>query len=298
MPVRILWRRKRPVGFLRDGLRRSGTALWLAVIVLAALSVRPAAAQFSATEGFAADGQPNWNFEVSPYVFLPNLSATVGLQNPAGFDISVNQNRPTVSKLTSSLTGAFMTDNLVRYGDWSGELNFLYVSGAVTRNVPPILPGGSGATLKATASELLVSPGFGYQVLPITASSQVTLDARAGFTYNSVSAGAGFEQSRFGGVNVSTDFVQPWIGGRLSYYPSPDWRIVTTLAATGLGVDGGTIGWNGRLGASYLITSWCDVTLAYAATQTERNGSLGANGQNRSVNILAYGPVLALGFRF
>jgi hypothetical protein len=271
--------------------------LWAAAVLLGALSIRPAAAQFSATDGFTADGRPNWSFEVSPYLFLPNISATVGLQRPAGVDLSINQNRPTVSKLTETLTGAFTMDNLARYGNWSGELNFLYVSGAATRNVPPIVVGGNGATLKATASELMVSPGFGYQVLPVGPSSQVTLDARAGFTYNSVSASAGFAQSQFGGVNVSSDFVQPWIGGRLSYYPSPDWRVVGILAATGLGVDG-AIGWNGRIGVSYLITNWADVTLAYNAVQTVRNGSIGANGENRSVNILAYGPVLALGVRF
>jgi hypothetical protein len=133
--------------------------LWTIALLVGMLLIRPATAQFSATEGFAADGTAGWSFEVSPYLFLPNIDATVGLQHPAGFDVSINQNRPTVSKLTETLTGAFTLDNLVRYGNWSGELNFLYVSGEATRNIPPITPGGTGVRLKATASELLVSPG-------------------------------------------------------------------------------------------------------------------------------------------
>jgi hypothetical protein len=272
----------------------SGAVLGL----LGMLGVKPAAAQFSAHEGFTASGTPEWTFEISPYLFLPNIDATIGLAHPTGFDFSVNQARPTVSKLTESLTGAFTADNLARYGNWSGELNILYVAGQATRNFPPIVAGGPGASLKATASEVLVSPGFGYRVLPTDPSSNLALDLRAGFTYNSVSAGAQFAQSRLGGVNVSSTFVQPWVGGRVSYYPSPDWRIVGTTALTGLGVDGGTIGWNGRVGVSYLITTWADVTLGYAATQTVRSGSRGVNGENRSVDLLAYGPFLAVGFRF
>ena len=272
--------------------------LWGVTVLVGILGVRPAAAQFSAHEGFTASGAPEWTFEISPYLFLPNINATIGLAHPAGFDFSINQPRPTVSKLTESLTGAFTADNLVRYGDWSGELNILYVSGEATRNFPPLIAGGPGASLKATASEVLVSPGFGYRIFPTDPSSNLAVDLRTGFTYNSVSAGAQFAQSRLGGVNVSTSFVQPWVGGRVSYYPSPDWRIVGTTALTGLGVDGGTIGWNGRVGVSYLITTWADVTLGYAATQTERSGSRGANGENRSVDLLAYGPFLAVGFRF
>ncbi len=264
-------------------------------VLLGILVARPAAAQFSAQEGFIASGAPDWTVEISPYLFLPNIDATIGLARSADFDFSINQNRPTVSKLTESLTGAFTAYNLVRYGNWSGELNVLYVAGQATRNVQPIIAGGPGASLKATASEVLVSPGFGYRVYPTDPSSNLAVDFRAGLTYNSVSASAQFAQSRFGGVSVSSSFVQPWIGGRVSYYPSPDWRIMGEAALTGLGVDDGAVGWNGRVGVSYLITQWADVSLGYAAIQTVRNGTLGANGVNRSINLLAYGPFWRLG---
>ncbi len=272
--------------------------LSFAVLGFAALSTRPAVAQFSAREGFAADGTSHWSFELTPYLFLPNISANIGLRHPAGVDVTINQNRPTISKLLATLTGAFVGDALVRYGNWSGEINIFYVAAEVTKPFPPLVPGGPGATLKSTVSGVLVSPGFGYQVLPTDVSSTVALDVRAGFTYDSVSAGAEFEQSRLGGVNTTNSFVQPWIGTRLSYYPSPNWRIRGDTALTGLGVDGGAIGWNGRLSVSYLVSNWFDVTLGYAATQTRRNGRVGANGESRSLNLLAYGPVLAVGFRF
>jgi len=269
----------------------------MATLVSLALA-RPAAAQFSARESFNPDGTGKWDFELTPYLFLPNINATIGLNHPPGTDVSVNQPRPTVSKLASTLNGAFVGYGLVRYGNWSGELNVFYVSASVSRNFAPVLPGGAGTTLKVNGSEVLVSPGFGYQVLPLDATSKVTLDARAGFTYNSISSSANFTQSRLGGVSTTASFVQPWLGARVAYYPSSDWRLTADAALTGLGVDGGAMGWNARAGVSYLITSWFDVTLGYAATDTRRSTSLGPSGQNRNINFLAYGPVAAMGFRF
>ena len=263
-----------------------------------ALVGSPARAQFSAREGFTIDGAAHWSFEIAPYLFLPNVDANIGLARPAGFDVSVNQSRPTVSKLLATLTGAFVADTVVRHGNWSGEINIVYVAAEVTKDVRPIVPGGPGSTLKTTTSAVLVSPGFGYQVLPTDNTSKFALDARVGFSFNNVSANAQFVESPLGGPDHTSSFVQPWVGARLSYYPSPKWRVVTAVALTGLGVDGGAVGWNGRFGVSYLVAKWFDVTLGYAATQTRRNAHMGQDGSDRSIDLLAYGPVLAMGFRF
>lgn len=96
--------------------------------------------------------------------------------------------------------------------------------------------------------------------------------------------------------NVS--FLQPWVGTRVDYYPSPKWRIENTLALNGLGVDGGSVGWNTKLAFSYLITKWLDVSLGYAAQKLNRDTPTLADGSNRSVDILLYGPYAAVGLRF
>jgi hypothetical protein len=282
--------------------QRQNLRLWriygLTVALLTVIGATPASAQFTARDGFTADGTKQWSFEVSPYLYLPNISATIGLAHPPGFDVSVNQNRPTLSKLATTLTGAFLGFSLVRYANVSAELHIMYLAAAATKTYPPLLPGNSGANLKSTVSGVLVSPGVGYQVLPYDADSKISLDARAGFTYHSISATAGFDRSVLGDVSVNNDFVQPWIGARISYYPSPNWRISSDAALTGLGLERGALGWNGNVAVSYLITSTIDVTLGYQATQIRRGGDPMANGANRSLNLLAYGPVLAFGFRF
>lgn len=282
-------------------MRKHRTGCWsvqVAVLGVALLTARPAAAQFSAREGFTTDGAYHWSFELTPYLFLPAVNGTIGLNRPPGFDISVNQPRVTVSQLVSTLNGAFVGYGLARYGNYSAELNVLYVSASQRKTVSPLLPGGPGATLNASVSAVYISPGFGYQVLPTTAASKLALDIRVGFSYSSIDASASFERSIFGGADRSYSFVQPWIGARASYFPTPKWRIELDAAATGLGVDGGAIGWNARLGVSYLVAKWFDVSLGYAATQIERRVGSELNGINRNVNLLAYGPVLAVGFRF
>ena len=65
-----------------------------------------------------------------------------------------------------------------------------------------------------------------------------------------------------------------------------------------LGVDCGVFGWNARAAVSYLITHWVDVTLGYKAIRTRRNEGAGPRGENRSLDLLSYGPVLAFGLRF
>ena len=271
-----------------------------AALMSVAGALTPAAAQFSAREGFAADGSSQASFEVSPYLFLPNISATIGLNHPPGTDLTITQGRSQVtSKLQASLTGAFVAYGLMRYGNWSAELNVFYLSGETSNTYPAVLARRNSFTIKNTASQTLVSPGFGYQVLPTDASSKVSLDARAGFTYNEISASSAFSDGQFyAKASTSPSFVQPWVGARVAYYPTPDWRISADAALTGLGVDGGAMGWNARASVSYLITKWFDVSLGYAALTTRRTVDAGPLGQNRNINLFAYGPVVAMGFRF
>ena len=119
-----------------------------------------------------------------------------------------------------------------------------------------------------------------------------------GFSYFETSASASITGSLFEGAHVSYDFVQPWLGFRANYYPSPHWRIDLRASATGLAVDSSVWGWNALLGASYLITRWLDVTLGYAALATDRHGKTGLDGSSRKLSLTTYGPVAAVGFRF
>lgn len=270
--------------------------LALTACILIAFSNGRALAQFSNKDGSAPDGSYRVQVELTPYLWLPALDGTIGLNRPPGTDVSINRARPTVADLVNTLNGAFVGDGLVRYGPWSAELDVDWVS-ATQKKTFPALVDAPEVELKTTDSVLLVSPGFGYRVIPDFAPDTVSLDFRAGFTYFNTSASAAFAQSRLGGASITYDFFSPWLGIRADYFPSPRWRIDLTTAVTGLGADSAW-GWNTKLGVSYLITHWFDATLGYAATGMNRNLSAGLDGSSRAVHLVAYGPVLAIGFRF
>jgi hypothetical protein len=272
--------------------------LWALVAFVALATASPASAQFVANEGFNANGSPTLAIELQPYLYLPHSSITIGLARPPGEDITIDRPRPTLADVLAKLNAAFDCDCDVRYGNWSGEVNILYVSVSTKTNL-----GGMGrippATLDNTATVFLISPGIGYRVLPTTSSSKVSVDLRAGFTYASLTAESDFQAGEFAHTgNHGVDFAQPWVGTRVDYYPSTKWRIENTLALNGLGVDGGSLGWNVKLGASYLITKWLDVSFGYTAQKVERDTPPLPDGANRSVDVLLRGPYAALGLRF
>jgi hypothetical protein len=229
----------------------SGTTLRYAPYLIAMMigvAAQPASAQlFSTRDGYAPDGSYRVHVEVTSYLWLPALNATLGLKRPAGTDVSINRPRLTVSKIANSLNGAFVADSLVRFGPWSAELNVDWISAHQSKTFPALV-NAPEAKLKVSDSVVYVSPGVGYQFVPGFAPDKLSFDLRAGFSYFETSASASFAQSRFGGAEVSYSFVQPWLGFRADYYPSPRWRIELAAAVTGLGVDNGVWGWNARLG--------------------------------------------------
>jgi hypothetical protein len=276
----------------------AGRTLWSLALLLGLLCAQPAMAQFSATEGLSSSGAPQWTTELQPFIWLPATDAHIGLGIPPGTDVIVKLPRPTIANLVAHLDGAFDCNCLVRYGNWSGEVTIAYVALSTSEFIAPILPGGKGAVLNNHLSVFYISPGIGYRILPTNSTSNLSMDLRAGFSYNTIDVSAAFAQDRFGGFSRSRDFVQPWIGERMDYYPTPKWRLENTFAINGLGVDGGAIGWTGRVSAAYLVSKWFDVSLGYQGAQTIRNQTSARSGANNNLNLLQYGPYMAVGFRF
>lgn len=270
----------------------------VAIATISVLSDGRAQAQlFSNREGYYSDGTYQVHVEITPYLWLPATDASIGLKRAPNREIDINRPSPTVADLVSSLSGAFVADTLVRYGPWSAEVNFDWIAVHKDKTLPPFGPAPEGK-LKLYDSSVYVAPGIGYQIIPAFAPDKLSFDVRAGFSYFQTNASASITGSLLDGAHVSYDFVQPWVGFRANYYPSPHWRIDLRAAATGLGVDGGVWGWNALLGASYLITRWLDVTLAYAALAADRHGKTGLDGSSRKLSLTSYGPLLAVGFRF
>lgn len=287
---------------MKPDTRRNGAAritLGALAILIGLLCAQPALAQidqFNGNDGLTDAGSPKWQFELTPFLWLPNTNAKIGLGRAPGLDPSVNLPRPTLADVIGKLDFAADCACLVRYGDWSGEVNFLYVAVSATKPVMP-LPRGPTALVNSKVSLFLIAPGVGYRVVRATPTNPFSMDVRAGFAYNDVSADANFQGSRLArSGSHSSNFVQPWIGERMNYIISPKWRIDHTFALTGLGVDG-VVGYNGNIGLAYLVSSGFDLSAGYAVDQINRNNT-GRTGLNNSVSLFEYGPYVAAGFRF
>jgi hypothetical protein len=276
-------------------------ALGLAALALSfglACAAPASAEYFSPREGFSDGGAPKLTFEVEPFLFLPRVDATIGLGRPRSQDITINRPRPTVAEILKKLSFAFDCDCLVRYGNFSVDTNFIYVSAKNQTLVPPLPPSLPQATLNVKSSFYIVSPGLGYRVFS-SMPSKVSLDLRAGFTYQGADADSEFQAGQFTSSGThSVSFVQPWIGERFDYFPSRRWRLENTFSLTGLGVDNGTIGYNAKLSATYAVSKWFDVQFGFAAVETKRTFTILPDGTNRNFRVLLYGPVAGFGFRF
>ena len=249
---------------------------------------------FSTREGFNADGKPTPAFEAQLWLYLPAVNATVGLGRPPGIDINVNRPRPTLADVVNSLSFAFDCDCTVRYGDFVGEVSFLYVATKEKATFPPTPPLLPQAVLNSKVDVIYVSPGIGYRVLR---TENLSIDARAGFTYAALNTDAEFAAGRFAASrSFSPSFTQAWLGERIDYYPSPRWRIESTAAITAVGEAKN--GWNAKFAVSYLVNKWVDVTLGYMGSQLNHDVPPARDGSDRSASILLYGPMAALGVRF
>ena len=269
--------------------------LGFGLIFVAALAVTGASAApsegFTPHDGFTADGKPQLAGKLDAYLWLPRTDVDADLPLVPNADISIP-----VSSVLSHLTGAFMGDGIVRYGNWSGEANLFYISVGKTQDVP--IPDTSDSLpIRFHSAVFAIAPGVGYRIVKDD-QHHVSIDARAGFSYWNLNATAVVNNSGNPGVGRTVDFVFPWIGERLTFDPTPRWRVLNTFALTGLGADGGRMGWNATLGLSYLISKSFDVSLGYRAIQSYKSEPAGPLGEDRSINILDYGPMLAGGWRF
>jgi hypothetical protein len=274
---------------------------FLAIAGLA--SARAQAQFFSNKDGYAADGSPKLQVELTPYVWWPGISGSVHFASPLVANrASGNFNTGLVSTslIKETLHAAFIGAGIVRYGPYSAEVDLQYFSVSQSKD---LLADRAGSALRVkTAVELVrVAPGVGYQVYTGDAFGIPTsIDARVGFSYVTASETFTGESDLTGrSSSLDSSFIQPWLGIRADFILSPRWRIELGALAQGFGVDGGSWGWGASGLVSYAMTDWAALTFGARAIQTERYGlGFTSFGERRSISLVTYGPVVGVSFRF
>jgi len=258
----------------------------------------PAKAQFpSPRDGYAPDGTYRVQVELSPYLWLPATQTNLTIGPNEG---SASTGIPSLRDLANSLHGAFLGYGLLRYGPWSAELDINWVS-AYGHKAVASQTSGQSVDLSANASIVRIAPGFGYEVFSgDMGKTPVTVDARVGFAVLTWSASVSSENNVLGSASGDGTFVQPWIGTRMAIYPSRRWRVELGGIVQGFGVGEGSWGWGASALASYAVNDWMVITGGFRALSSSRSeettsASLPAT---RSIDMVGYGPVLGIGFRF
>lgn len=231
-----------------------------------------------------------------PYLWLPSVSGTAHLGRS---NVNIAQAGPSVAQLSDKLTGAFEGSGLMRYGLFSAEIDVQYVGVSSNQTLADIRGRKFGVT--ESGSLLRVAPGVGLTVASgDIASIPSMLDMRAGVAYFAWDAKINGNSNSFGGANASDSFIQPWLGARASFFPTPKWRVVVEGLIQGFGLDGGSWGWGASALTSYAFTDWFNLTIGYRALDSARAEGSGQMpfSDRRSISVLAYGPFLGVGFRF
>lgn len=269
-----------------------------AAALLAAMAA-PALAGVSPQDGYGPDGKPALRVELAPYLWVPAVSGKATLGN--GASAAFSQGMPTLGKLESVLTGAFMGDARLRYGPWSAELNIQYVAASQTHGIAPDVFGIARA-VDVSSSMTRVAPGVGYQVFNgLLGDVPATVDARVGFAWFSASSTVDLDRfmptgrTRVASVSDSGSFAQPWVGVRAALYPWPRWRFEVAALGQGLGVSGDW-GWSATATATWAATDWLNLIGGFSAINNTRHG--GASRGVQTLDITAYGPMLGISFTF
>lgn len=274
----------------RHGRRlHAGRATFLAGLALASLSVAPGAR--------AAD---EWQFTLTPYLWLPDVSADMRFALPPGQGSSAN-----VNVGPSNLDGAFLLSGEMRKGDLALFADFIYLDYQIDSQITRVNGGRDGPVLVprnldvGTEVELkggLVQLAASYTVAK---SDQGSVDVFGGLRYMTVDGTLdwdlqgtvgddAFTLQRTGSVKDDTDSLDGIVGLRGRWQFDEHWFAPYYVD---VGTGDSDLTWQAMAGVGYGF-GWGDITLAWRVLDYDR-------GDNELLQELKMdGPAVSAAFRF
>lgn len=171
----------------------------------------------------SASDDDGWHFNVTPYLWFPGVSGTVGA---LGHDVSVHASP---GDLLSNFQIGLMGNLEARKGRLVIPLDVMWIHLTNDKG----LPFDAGVnSIKFGLTETLVTPKIGYRIVD---NEKVKIDALVGFRYWYLGESLAFQPQLFNGFSKSQSWVDGVAGGKFEFALSPKASITVAGDAGGGG---------------------------------------------------------------
>jgi hypothetical protein len=281
----------------------------VAVTLVLALVAMPANAQIATTDPAPA-ANPGWSFAVTPYIWLPTVSATLKYDGPRGGTVTTTISEGIGDYLTD-INFALMVGAEARYDRFTILTDLFYANLSVTTDNsrlasfnpgpgPIFIPREQQLSTGTRMATTIWSLAGGYTVLQ---GDWGNLDAVAGFRMLAVSSTTNYQLntdilapdrtialSRGGSLDIGKTYFNA-IGGVTGRINIPNSKFYLPFYFDAGGGDV-PFTWQAYGGIAYSAASWADVAVGYRYL-TFQNGA-GTGVRNLSLG----GAILVANFRF
>lgn len=233
-----------------------------------------------------------WSFELTPYVWLPQIGSTLSYKDQYITTANVSMN-----DIISNLKSGAMIAGEVRYGKWGVMADVVSATLQRTGSFSVSPPPGSSFRLadKATVQQTILTGAATYNLLN---NSDATVDGLAGVRWVGMTATLNLSDSSAKlSDSKAMNTVDPIVGLKGRYrIASSTWYIPFY---GDIGGGGGTtnLTWQAMAGVGKTIEKWIDVSLVYRGLYYDMSSSKN-NGQGLLQKTTFQGPQLSATFRF
>ena len=222
------------------------------------------------TVGNAAEKKPDdgWQFEITPYVWLPTISGSMKLESPPGFASGELDFGP--GDYLENLDFVGMLNFQVKKEKWSILADIIYLdsSDSDTAQFPGVLPGGGGWTVEADwdLQALVIDLAGAHSVFR---NEHTNFDLLAGVRYTKIDGKVRLDivGPLPGWVSAQTfseseSFFDPIVGFKGKFELGKKWYLPYYFDIGGFGIDS-DLTLQAFAGIGYSFNDWFSTVLGY-----------------------------------
>lgn len=235
-----------------------------------------------------------WSFELTPYLWLPQISSTLNYK-----DQYINTANVSMNNVISNLKSGAMISGEARYGNWGMMADLvsstLQKSGTVP--VTSFSPYNLKLAMKPTVQQTILTGAATYNLVN---NQEATVDGLLGVRWISMTATLnlaldGTNYSLSDSKTLST--TDPIAGFKGRYRIAGTTWYIPFYADIGGGGGTTNMTWQAMAGVGKTIEKWIDVSLIYRGLYYNMDSSK-TNGQGLLQKTTFQGPQLSATFRF